>query len=275
MNNVLTKPIIFIGIPRSGTTIISESILASNELAWPSNYSDRFPKVVSLNLLRRLFHNKYYYLKGNKSQLYKTKFFNKYTFKADESYPMWDYLIGSSFSKSTIEREATELEKKTIRNYFTHLVQKQGKERLAFKITGPSRIIFLQSIFPDAYFIRVKRDVRPTIESLMNVNFWKENKKNEIWWEGLGDKRDNFEEFKKSKLKLTTYQVNKLNQLAENELKKSNVNFIEVNYETFTKKTIDEIQRICDFCNLDFSPEMKRFIINNPLVNRNNTTNEN
>lgn len=269
MSDVLIKPIIFIGVPRSGTTIIAESILANNDLAWPSNYSNKFPKIVSLNLLRIFFHNKYFHLKGNKSQLHKTKFFNKYTFKADESYPMWDYLVGSSFSKSTIEREATPLEKEIIRNYFTQLVKKQGKKRLAFKITGPSRVIFLQSIFPDAYFIRVKREIKPTVQSLMNVDFWKEDHNNEIWWEGLGDERDKFEEFKKSKLQLTTYQVNKLNQLAESELKKSNVNYIEVDYETFINTSMIEIQRICEFCNLTFSAEIKKFIIDNPLVNRN------
>ena len=269
MNDVLIKPIIFIGVPRSGTTIIAESILAHNDLAWPSNYSDKFPKIVSLNLLRKFFHNKYFSLKGKKSQLHKTSFFNKYIFKADESYPMWNYLVGSSFSKSTIEREATAVEKKIIRNYFTQLVKKQGKERLAFKITGPSRVIFLQSIFPDACFIRVKREINPTVNSLMNVGFWKKDNSNEIWWEGLGDEKDNFEEFKHSKLELTTYQVYKLNQLAENELKKSNANFIEVDYESFISKPTIEIQRICEFCDLSYSKEIKQFIIDNPLVNRN------
>lgn len=274
MSDVLIKPIIFIGVPRSGTTIIAESILANDDLAWPSNYSNKFPKIVNLNLLRKFFHNKYFYLKGNKSQLHKTKFFNKYTFKADESYPMWDLLIGSSFSKSTIEREATSEEKKIVRNYFTQLVKKQGKERLAFKITGPSRVVFLQSIFPDACFIRVKREINSTIKSLMNVDFWKEDHSNEIWWEGLGDTSDKFEEFKQSKLELTTYQVYKLNQLAESELKKSNANFIEVDYESFINTPTIEIQRICKFCDLTYSEEIKKFIADNPLVDRNKESNK-
>ncbi|WP_435236270.1 sulfotransferase [Psychromonas sp. PT13] len=271
MKDVLVRPIIFIGVPRSGTTIIAETILSNNTLAWPSNYSDRFPKLVSLNVLRRFFQNKYIDIHGNKSQLHKVGILNKYAFKADESYPMWDYLIGEEFSKGVINREATEIEKKSIRRYFSSLVRKQGKERLAFKITGPSRIKFLQSIFPDACFIRVKRKSIPTISSLMNVDFWKNGGANNIWWNGLVDSKNEkkINGIKNSQLQLTAYQVYKLNELTLKEIKVTKANIIELNYENFLTNPDSEIQRICVFCGLGFSIEIKKYLTCNPLINRN------
>ena len=271
MKNVLSRPIVFFGVPRSGTTIIAETILSHNTLAWPSNYSDRFPKLVGLNFLRRLFQNKYIYIHGNKSQLHKVGILNKYTFKADESYPMWDYLVGEEFSKGVIDREATEAEKQSIRHYFSSLVIKQGKERLAFKITGPSRIKFLQSVFPDACFIRVKRKSIPTISSLMNVDFWKKGGAETIWWEGLvtgvGGKRilDKLD----TELKRTAYQVYKLNKLTDNELLTTKARIMHLYYEDFLKTPEREIQEVCDFCGLSFSDEIKEYLVVNPLINRN------
>ena len=271
MKDVLARPIIFFGVPRSGTTIIAETILSNNTLAWPSNYSDRFPKLVGLNLLRRFFQNKYFHIHGNKSQLHKVGILNKYAFKADESYPMWDYLVGEEFSKGMIDREATEAEKISIRHYFSSLVVKQGKERLAFKITGPSRIKFLQSVFPDACFIRVKRKSIPTISSLMNVGFWKKGGAKAIWWNGLirqGDE-SKIKSFTETDLQLTAYQVHRLNILTERELQTINVNLLELEYEHFLNNSNSEIQKICSFCDLEFSKEIMDFLVENPLVNRN------
>jgi hypothetical protein len=271
MKNLLSRPIIFFGVPRSGTTIIAETILSNNTLAWPSNYSDRFPKILSFNLLRRLFQNKYIHIKGNKNQLYKSSVLNKYAFKADESYSMWDHLVGHAFSRGIIDREATETEKNIIRKYFTSLVKKQGKQRLAFKITGPSRIKFLQSIFPDACFIRVKRKSIPTINSLMNVGFWKDGGAKAVWWEGLASKEDDekIKNFIAPELQLTAYQVYKLNALTDLELNSINANILELNYEKFLSHSNSEIQKVCDFCGLRFSKEMMEYLVDNPLVNRN------
>ena len=55
-----------------------------------------------------------------------------------------------------IENLISEERKIFIRNYFYDLMRYQGKSRLAFKITGPSRIGYLKQIFPDAYFVYLK-----------------------------------------------------------------------------------------------------------------------
>jgi hypothetical protein len=49
----LNKPIIFIGAPRSGTTIISEIIMRHPDIGFISNYDEKIPNYPILSLLRR------------------------------------------------------------------------------------------------------------------------------------------------------------------------------------------------------------------------------
>lgn len=64
---LLDKPIIFIGLGRSGTTIISEIIFQHEDLAWPSNYQNRFPDDVRINRIRPLLDNRFWRIRGQKS----------------------------------------------------------------------------------------------------------------------------------------------------------------------------------------------------------------
>ena len=57
---LLEKPIIFFGSGRSGTTILSEIIFQHEDLAWHSNYQELLPRSAMINLVRRLFENKYW-----------------------------------------------------------------------------------------------------------------------------------------------------------------------------------------------------------------------
>ena len=43
------KPIFFIGVPRSGTTIIYEQFSKHSDLAWLSNFSAKYPRMTWIN----------------------------------------------------------------------------------------------------------------------------------------------------------------------------------------------------------------------------------
>src|ERR1043166_167562 len=90
----ISKPIIFIGSPRSGSTIISEIILRHPSLAWPSNYQERYPSSPEVNLIRILFENKLWCLQGQKHQLNKVSLINSFLFKPSEAYVFFDYVTG-------------------------------------------------------------------------------------------------------------------------------------------------------------------------------------
>ena len=78
--DVLRQPIIFCGVGRSGTTVISEIVLRHEELAWTSNYQNKFPNCVGINLVRPLTDNKLWRLTGQKRQLNRVPIYNKLGF---------------------------------------------------------------------------------------------------------------------------------------------------------------------------------------------------
>lgn len=64
----IDRPIFFIGIPRSGTTVSFEVFAAHEALAWRSNYIDVFPRWPRAELVRRLWDNRLIRSRGKKDQ---------------------------------------------------------------------------------------------------------------------------------------------------------------------------------------------------------------
>ncbi len=272
----ISKPVIFIGSGRSGTTIISEIVFRHEELAWPSNYQERFPSLPSINLLRNLFENKLWYLQGQKRQLNKVSALNKFLFKPAEAYNFWEYLTGPSvdFSKGfLINDRATESDVKRIQSAFNKLVNYQRKKRLAFKITGPSRMSYLTSIFPDAVFINIVRDPLPTINSWLNVDFWQDKGKHQLWWTGAYSKKE--EQWAaantgKPEL-LAGLQYKKLQDVTATEIKAHIDRCLTVRYEDFVKSPTVTIKAILDFAGLKQSKLVEDYLTGIKIYDQNKT----
>lgn len=82
----LERPIIFIGVARAGTSVISEIILQHDDLAVISSYHDKFPNSTLVNFIRPVVDNKLWRINGQKKQLNKVSFGNRYSFKSTEAY---------------------------------------------------------------------------------------------------------------------------------------------------------------------------------------------
>lgn len=274
MMNNLKNPLIFIGSGRSGTTIISEIVFRHESLAWPSNYQVLFPGVPKVNLLRRLFDNKFWHLQGQKQQLNEVSKFNKYFFKPAEAYPFWEHITGKriDFSRGFLLNEkATPEECERIRTAFSRLVHYQGRQRLAFKITGPSRIGYLTSIFPDAVFINIVRDAVPTIKSWLNVDFWQDKGKHQLWWEGAYSKEEEAWAKQNSDQPelLGALQYKKLMDVTNEEIRTYKVKCLTVRYEDFVQDPATEIHRIMDFADLNLSAAVENYLSKLKIYNQN------
>jgi len=156
------------------------------------------------------------------------------------------------------------------------MVKYQNKKRLTFKITGPSRIEYLLSIFPDAYFIILKRKPIPTISSFLKVDFWKNLGFNKLSWTGAySEQEENWaNENKDNPILLTTFQIKKIYEVTKLECKKCNPNYIEINYEDFVKKPKEEIIRILNFVNLEVDVACLNYLKENKIYNRNKSDSE-
>lgn len=270
----IEKPIIFIGTGRSGTTIISEIVMRHRDLAFPFNYQNIFFRNPKINLIRNIFDNKFWKIYGQKKQLNKVSILNKYIFRPSEAYNMWDYLTGDDIDFSRgflLNKKETDERISFIHHYFQKMIRYQNKKRLAFKITGPPRMEYLLSIFPDAYFIILKRKYIPTISSLLKVNYWKSGGLDTLWWTGAySDEEKNWvNDNKDDPILLTTFQIKKIYEVIKMEAKKCNPNYIEVSYEDFVKKPGEEIIRILDFVNLEVDIACLNYLKKNRIYNRN------
>ncbi len=255
-NEILDRPIIFIGNPRSGTTIVSEIVMRHKDLAFPSNYQNKFYKSSNVNIIRLLFDNKFWRFHGQKKQINKVSFFNKYYFRPEESYPMWNYLTGPEvdFSRDFLSEAVVNEERRNfIRNYFYKMVKFQRKKRLTFKVTGPSRISYFLSLFPDALFVILKRREVPIISSLLKVNFWQARGAHRLWWTGIytSNEKKWAEENKDNPKLLTAFQVKKVDDNTRIECEKYNPKFIEIYYEDFVTEPKEWTAKILKFLDLE------------------------
>lgn len=279
---LLEKPIIIFGSGRSGTTIISEIIFQHEDLAWHSNYQELFTHSTRINYLRRLFENKWWRLvkfwsfvgvSKNTRQKWGS-YLNLLIFNPIERYAFWEYITGPriDFSRGFLLGEkATQEERKKIRSHLAKQVKYQGRKRLIMKFTGPARLEYLTSIFPDAVFVSIAREPIATVRSWLEVGFWQTKGINRLWWIGAYTPE---EEVEAEKLKddpalITAFQYKKLMETTEMEAKKLGVPLLETRYEEFVKDPHALIKKVMEFAELPPSKNVEKYINEMVVSNRN------
>ncbi len=261
MNKTVNKPVFFIGAPRSGTTITFEIFSRHPDLAWLSTLSQAFPKMTWMNILIRLIDNKYIKIRGANPQHYSIKLLNRYVPRPTEGYVFWDFITNTEFSRDyLLDKQASNEVAYRVQNVIEKIVSYRGKKRFATKLTGPGRISYLNSIFPDAIFIHIIRDGRSVTDSLMKVDFW-QNMKFEPWWKNGLEKKD-LQMWEKSDFNpyaLTAVQWNKIIETTQHEGKKllnSDSRYLEIKYEDFIQSPEVILKKIFTFCELDTSEQV-------------------
>ncbi len=270
----LASPIIFIGPGRSGSTIISEIILAHESLAWPSNHLEYLPRCAPVNLLRPLFDNRYWRVIGEKGQLNRTRFLNSLLPLPAEAFPFWQRLTRPQidFSRGFLLGEVAEAEeKRRIRRTIGRLVRWQGKQRFAMKLTGPGRIGYLQSIFPDARFVNLVREPVATVRSFLAVPFWKELGMHQLWWTGAYSEAElqQFETIRQNPAEATAFQLAKVLKTTREEAERCGANMLTVPYERFLEDPQQSVEEICAFLDLSFSTSLQQKLAQTAVHDRN------
>ncbi len=259
----LQKPIIIFGTGRSGTTIISDIIFQHEDLAWHNNYQELFPKNAYVNYARRLFDNKYWRYIGMNTQNNKG-FINYMCFRPIERYTFWEKLTGPriDFSRGFLMNErATNEERGPIRSFLNKLVKFQNRKRLAFKLTGPARMEYLMSLFPDAIFINITRSPVPTVRSWMEV-VWSTQITDQLWWTGAYNEEELIQakKYAADPALFAAFQYKKLMETTDLEIAKMNPNMLTVRYEDFVKDSKAVINQILDFTGLQSSRLIDKYM---------------
>lgn len=270
----LQKPIIIFGTGRSGTTIISDIIFQHEDLAWHNNYQELFPTTPVVNYLRRIFDNKYWRFIGMNTQNNKGVI-NYFCFRPIERYTFWEKLTGPriDFSRGFLVNErATDTERSHIRSFLNKLVKYQNRKRLAFKLTGPARMEYLMSLFPDAVFINITRNPIPTVRSWLEV-VWSNQITDQLWWTGAYNETEleQAKAYSTDAALFAAFQYKKLMETTEAEIEKMKPNMINVRYEDFVTDSKGVIQQILDFAGLKSSALIDKYMMEKISVKNRNT----
>jgi hypothetical protein len=270
-DDLLERPVFVIGMPRSGTTVLFEAIARHPDLGWLSNYCRMYPRAPWLNVVRRILDNRVIHLHGHKRQYGSAPPYNPWLPQPDEAYEFWDAYSGAPFSRDGLHDRTCDLSARdALRSAAARVVAWQGRQRFAAKLTGPPRIRFLHSVFPDAAFVHLIRDGRAVVHSLLQVPFWrKAGGLERPFWSGVVQAADleTWERSGRHPGVLAGLQWKRVIELARAEAARApGASYVEVRYEDFTSRPHETVRDVLAGCGLSDLEAVHRAIDVGPAL---------
>jgi len=168
VRDAIERPIFVIGTGRSGTTLFFHLLALHPDLAWFSNFGNRWYRHAWPALLSRI--------RDVPGIDHVVELDRRFMPHPAEAYAILDELSNDLFTSSRrLEaRDATPAIRARFRERVESVLRYQGRVRFAHKHTGFARTRFLRAIFPNARFIEVYRDGRAVAASLARVRWWRQ-----------------------------------------------------------------------------------------------------
>ena len=197
---------------------------------------------------------------------------NKWLPKPIEGYDVWEKLAGKKFRSTVLTSGASTEEIDCIRDYVSKLLWAQSKNSFIAKFTGPPRIFFLSSIFPDAKFVYIMRDPRAVVSSLLRVNFWTKDKFLKGYWQGLFSESeiDFILQSDHPEVASTALHWKKITQLTDSEINQNSTDSVSiVKYEGLMDNPMETICGLTRKLDLAYTKEIDEYLENRPFSNMN------
>lgn len=185
-----------------------------------------------------------------------------------EGYPIWDDITQLPEDRSIDPLTEEDLDPGAIHRFREHLHQHQRwqrKPRFINKNTrNTRRIRYLNRIAPEALFIHVIRDPRPTAASLLRVAWWKELP---LWTRG-GSTPDSLQEVPDAQLAAELWRAEVERAITDKEALDES-RYLEVRYEDLVREPLAVLKEIASFCRLEPSTTFRRSAATFVLTNQN------
>lgn len=230
----IKNAVIILGPGKSGTTLFNNILSLHKDLYYISSYLNKFPEKTYLALLNNL----------NQFSWYETNTRNRSKVpKPAESFQFWSYYV-SDFNKNLEVYNSKEITNalKAVKRV-GHL---QSGSRLIVKLTGPSRLEFLEQLFEDPYIIWIDRDPKAIIASFYS-NKWR-----------YKDRQEQFRSMAKSEIITEYANYYKWIDIEKNRLKK--FRFLHIHYESLIDNPLNFFKNVCEFAELDFYKKFEHLI---------------
>ncbi|MBD3418841.1 MAG: sulfotransferase [Chitinivibrionales bacterium] len=174
MRKAIVKPVIILGVGRSGTTLLHRLLAGHPQVSWLGRITDFFPALPRINsMVMRIIDMPV------AGRLIAKKV------KPGEAYTFWDYYC-KNFSTTKRDLHADDLDRATKEKLYSAFSSctTPARHRLLIKITGWPRLGFMHSLFPDALFIHMVRDGRAVANSRIKEKWWTGRQGPENWIHG-------------------------------------------------------------------------------------------
>lgn len=247
------KPIIIVGTGRCGSTLFHTLLARHEQVMWLNGFAKVFPGRPAINrwavaamgnpLLRRLLSGAIYPM---------------------ESYPFWDrHAYGfAEVRRDLVRSDVSARVKRQLHQGFGALLTRR-RHRLLLKITGWSRLGYLDEVFEDARFIHIMRDGRSVASSMLHIEFWDGWYGPQRWRAGPLSAEDQalWERYDRSFAALAGIEWRiqmRAMDAARRELDPAR--FMEVRYEGFCREPMETFRRVLEFAELPPSPTLERAV---------------
>lgn len=249
-NTKIDRPIFLVGSGRSGTTILYHVLCGHSQLAWFSNYNERWPRVPQV---------------ASWSWLYTMPQLREWRGKGlpvpSEAYAVWDLarpVLDSPCDPPLEESHVIATEREHTRRIVAANLKHHGKARFLNKNTrNTRRMRYLHGIFPDAIFIHVIRDPRAAIASLLKVEWWPTMK---VWCHNQITAQQWAEQGKDPALLATALWMSEVRCVLEARQTLPSRQYLEVRYEEFIRQPKQVLRHVLAFCDLQWTDGFERFV---------------
>ena len=249
------KPIFIVGTGRCGSTAFHRLLGVHPQTMWLSGFAEEFPHKPLWNrwavtamgspTLRRIFGKR---------------------IKPGENYGFW-YAHAYGFAepgRDLLGSDVTPRVRHQMHAAFEPMLTAQ-RNRLLIKLTGWSRIGFLNEVYPDARFVHIVRDGRAVASSLLHINSWQWrgwygpyswrygplSAEDQMAWDASGR---SFVALAGLQWKLHTRAIETARQTLDP------ARFLEVKYEQLCEQPLDICRRVLEFAHLRPSPAFERHV---------------
>ncbi len=242
----LKPPLYIVGCGRSGTTIVYELLCEHPDLAWFSNYAERWPALPPLEALTKL--REIGAIRRSPSRFVPLPV---------EGYALWDRLGPQHVRHRNAPLTAAEVDAEHaqwVRDFVAAHVRYHRGRRFVNKNTRNSRrVLYLDAIFPDALFLHVIRDPRAVVASLLAVHWWPDLP---LWWSEDRTPRALAADGSKPEGVAAEHWVRSVERLLADARRLPPARYLEIRYEAFTESPETVLSSVCAFAGLSSSSRL-------------------